>query len=135
MGSRGKAPSGAEFNRPEPYLTWRYENMDDESHKAVIHQPDTKMANSSLFILPKEDHTLGNLIRMQLLRDSRVRFAGYKMPHPTVHDVHIKLQTMEASQRPLNVFDEALEDLGEELNRLSRQFQESCAEIEKDGME
>ena len=25
----------------------------------------------------KEDHTLGNLLRIQLLRDNNVRFAGY----------------------------------------------------------
>ena len=58
--------------------------------------------NCGTFILGKEDHTIGtivvdniiiitnhnycysigNLIRIQLLRDPQVRFAGYKMPHP-----------------------------------------------------
>jgi DNA-directed RNA polymerase II subunit RPB11 len=109
------------LNAPEPFLTWRWEDEDDE--EVVKHEKDTKMPNTSLFILGKEDHTMGNIIRMQLLRDKRVRFAGYMMPHPTVFDCHIKVQTMEASQNPMHVFDEALEDLSEEVNRLKAQFE------------
>lgn len=40
--------------------------------------------SSSIFTFNKEDHTLGNLLRSQLLKSPHVRFAGYKVPHPLV---------------------------------------------------
>ena len=33
--------------------------------------------------MQKEDHTLGNTVRMQLHRDPNVVFAGYQVPHPS----------------------------------------------------
>jgi len=38
-----------------------------------------------------EDHTLGNSLRHQLLQDSRVRFAGYKKPHPLEEYIEVKV--------------------------------------------
>lgn len=35
-----------------------------------------------MFKIQKEDHTLGNLVTQSLLRDHRVIFAGYRIPHP-----------------------------------------------------
>ena len=43
---------------------------------------DTKVANAGTYIVQKEDHTLGNIVRMQLHRDPNVVFAGYQVPHP-----------------------------------------------------
>jgi DNA-directed RNA polymerase II subunit RPB11 len=117
------------MNAPDRYSTWRWEDEDDAV--PVTHEKDTKMPNASLIVLQKEDHTLGNIIRLQLLRDRRVRFAGYRMPHPTIHDCHIKLQTMEAGQSPLNVFDDALEDLGEEMQRLKRGFKDAFEKMDR----
>ena len=53
---------------------------------------DTKVPNASIFTINKEDHTLGNLIRHQLLKDPNVLFAGYKNPHPLEHKVVIRVQ-------------------------------------------
>lgn len=35
--------------------------------------------STAIFTLNKEDHTLGNLLRSQLLKNSRVLFAAYKV--------------------------------------------------------
>ena len=35
--------------------------------------------STAIFTLNKEDHTLGNLLRSQLLKNPRVLFAGYKV--------------------------------------------------------
>ena len=40
----------------------------------------------------QEDHTLGNMIRHQLLKDPNVLFAGYKNPHPLEHKVILRIQ-------------------------------------------
>lgn len=42
-----------------------------------------------------EDHTLGNLLRMQLLKDPNIIFAGYKVPHPLENRVELKVQSKE----------------------------------------
>ena len=40
------------------------------------------MPNAAIFTINKEDHTVGNMVRHQLLKDPNVLFAGYKNPHP-----------------------------------------------------
>ena len=37
---------------------------------------DTKNPNAGLYKIRLHDHTLGNALRMQLLRDDKVLFAG-----------------------------------------------------------
>jgi DNA-directed RNA polymerase II subunit RPB11 len=71
------------MNAPERYLSWRWE--DEDQAEKLKYVEDTKMANAGTFILGKEDHTLGNLIRLQLLRDSSVRFAGLIFKYNSYH--------------------------------------------------
>jgi DNA-directed RNA polymerase subunit L len=40
----------------------------------------------------KEDHTLGNTVRMQLHRDPNVVFAGYQVPHPSDNRIVVKVR-------------------------------------------
>jgi DNA-directed RNA polymerase II subunit RPB11 len=65
----------------------------------------------------QEDHTLGNVVRHQLLLDPRVRFAGYKKPHPLEEEVEIKVQTSGEVAAPQAVID-ACEQLIIKLNKL-----------------
>eukprot|EP01065_Artemidia_motanka_P011403 TRINITY_DN16123_c0_g1_i1.p1 TRINITY_DN16123_c0_g1~~TRINITY_DN16123_c0_g1_i1.p1 ORF type:complete len:201 (+),score=31.44 TRINITY_DN16123_c0_g1_i1:93-605(+) len=71
----------------------RESGVHDRDRK-VSESVDERVKNSSTYTLYKEDHTLGNLVRTQLHTNSRVRFAGYKPDHPTVHNIFIKVQTM-----------------------------------------
>ncbi|KAL7474551.1 hypothetical protein ACHAW6_000523 [Cyclotella cf. meneghiniana] len=48
---------------------------------------------SRTFVLGDEDHTLGNALRHVLIRDPRVSFAGYCVPHPSEPVVHLRVQT------------------------------------------
>ena len=70
------------------------------------------------------------LLRMQLLRDDKVRFAGYRMPHPLLNECHIRVETMNSSTTPINVFDAALEDLSAETDRIIKQFDQACLDYE-----
>eukprot|EP00013_Stygamoeba_regulata_P020127 CAMPEP_0177649326 /NCGR_PEP_ID=MMETSP0447-20121125/11322_1 /TAXON_ID=0 /ORGANISM="Stygamoeba regulata, Strain BSH-02190019" /LENGTH=122 /DNA_ID=CAMNT_0019152067 /DNA_START=268 /DNA_END=636 /DNA_ORIENTATION=+ len=94
--------------------------------KKVSQERDTKVQNASTFTLQKEDHTMGNLIRMQLLRNPAVRFAGYKIPHPLEHYVVIKVQTTPESN-PSQAVSFALRDINEELADIEHQFKEKLA--------
>ena len=50
------------------------------------------MTNSGTVVLQKEDHTVANLLRHQLLSLDRVRFAAYRLPHPLLHHVDIRIE-------------------------------------------
>ena len=41
------------------------------------------------FTFQNEDHTLGNLLRAQLLTDPKVDFAAYKLVHPLKREIEI----------------------------------------------
>lgn len=45
------------------------------------------------FIIKNETHTVGNLLRTQLLKDSNVLFAAYDIKHPLERQVYISLLT------------------------------------------
>jgi DNA-directed RNA polymerase II subunit RPB11 len=128
---------GPMVNAPERFLSWRWEDEEDEETKKLTYTPDSKRPNGGTFTLQKEDHTMGNLIRLQLLRDDQVRFAGYRVPHPLILQADIRVETMDSKITPVNVFDAALEDLRTEVDRLKNQFDQACTsfEVELDGGE
>ena len=64
-----------------------------DGEKKITRETDTKVPNAAIFTMNKEDHTVGNLIRHQLLKDPNVIFAGYKNPSPFVNQVMIRVQT------------------------------------------
>ena len=121
---------GPMANAPERFLQWRWEEEEEEELKKLAYTPDSKRPNGGTFVLQKEDHTLGNLIRMQLLRDDEVRFAGYRCPHPLLVECHVRVETMDSKITPVNVFDAALEDLRTETDRLKTQFDQACVTFE-----
>ncbi|EWS71490.1 DNA-directed RNA polymerase II 13.3 kDa proteinRPB11, partial (macronuclear) [Tetrahymena thermophila SB210] len=53
-----------------------------------------KMINSKTIHMNLEDHTIGNLMRMHLLKNKEVKFAGYKVPHPLEPKLELKVQTV-----------------------------------------
>lgn len=54
---------------------------------------DTKIPNAATVKVVKQDHTLGNMLRAQLLTIPQILFAGYKVPHPLHPYFIIKIQT------------------------------------------
>lgn len=58
-------------------------------------EPDTKSPNAIVVTFNKEDHTLGNLIRAELLNDNKVLFAAYKVEHPFFARFKMRIQTVE----------------------------------------
>jgi DNA-directed RNA polymerase II subunit RPB11 len=85
-----------------------------------------QVTNAGTFRFNREDHTVGNLFRMQLLRDPSVRFAGYYHPHPLVYYINLKIQTNNSTVAPVEVLSSAIEDLANETDHLMTQFQDAC---------
>lgn len=98
-----------------------------DGEKKVTVERDTKVPHAAIFTVNKEDHTLGNMIRMQLLKDPHVVFAGYKVPHPLDHKFVLRIQTT-ADYTPQEAIMNAITDLISELSLLEERFREAVRE-------
>lgn len=87
------------------------------------------MENSCTYIIHLEDHTIGDLLRIHLLKKKEVKFAGYKMPHPLVDKVEIKVQT--STDKTGEVVKSTLEELGKELYYLGAEFEKQVKKLEQ----
>ncbi|RMX45281.1 hypothetical protein pdam_00000816 [Pocillopora damicornis] len=95
-----------------------------DGDKKITITKDTKVPNAAHFVVNKEDHTLGNLLRAQLLRDPQVIFAGYKVPHPLEHKFVLRVQTT-PDYSPQEAFTNAITDLISEVSLLEERFKVS----------
>merc|ERR1712046_318792 len=95
--------------------------------------PDEKVPDAVKFIIWLEDHTLGNALRMELLRNDNVLFAGYKVPHPLDHMIELRVQTVPKSS-PEAALKRAVANLRAEMKSMLDQFDEGvikCQEEER----
>lgn len=57
----------------------------------------------------------------QLLNDKDVLFVGYRMPHPLLHEIHMKIQTT-PNTTPAAALDAAISDVISECSLLEEKF-------------
>mmetsp|Transcript_3808 Transcript_3808/g.5554 ORF Transcript_3808/g.5554 Transcript_3808/m.5554 type:complete len:127 (-) Transcript_3808:1274-1654(-) len=105
---------------------------EDIGEVKVTYSADTKVSNAGTFRFNKEDHTVANILRMQLLRDPMVRFAGYIHPHPLVHFFDFKIQTNSSTVAPQEVLSSAIEDLSNETDHLITAFTDALDDWKKE---
>jgi len=99
----------------------------------VAFDKDKKVENAGKFVVEREDHTLGNVVRMQLLEDPRVNFAGYLMPHPLEHKIEIHVHTTPDSN-PADAVITTCNTLIDKLNRLEEKFDAEVARKQQESM-
>lgn len=95
-----------------------------DGEKKIIIEKDLKVPNAVLFTVNKEDHTIGNMVRAQLLKDPQVIFAGYKCPHPLEHKFVLRVQTT-SDYTPQEALQNAITDLLSEMSLLEERFREA----------
>jgi len=93
----------------------------DEGEKPVEVIEDTKIPNAATVKIVKQDHTLGNMIRGQLLAMPQVLFAGYKVPHPLHPYFLVKIQT-DGTITPTAALEQACTKLIGTLSSLEAKF-------------
>ncbi|WWC61155.1 uncharacterized protein I303_103734 [Kwoniella dejecticola CBS 10117] len=113
------------MNQPNRIDSWLLQ--DDEKPLTITEDP--KIPNAATVLLRKQDHTLGNMIRAQLLLDPTVLFAGYKVPHPLENDIIIKIQTDERSN-PADALKRACHLLIRQTVHIKQQFMDQAKNIE-----
>lgn len=92
--------------------------------------PDEKVPDAAIFKIWLEDHTLGNILRMELLRNENVLFAGYKVPHPLDHMIELRVQTLPKSS-PQTALRLAVRNLRGEAKSMLEQFDIGVAALQR----
>lgn len=98
----------------------------------ITFKRDTKVENACTFKVFREDHTLGNLLCHQLLRDRKVKFAGYQHPHPLENDILVKIQASAdaaSDATPLSVLKTAVDALKDEVDYVLDNFEGQIAKL------
>ncbi|KAI1718839.1 RNA polymerase rpb3/Rpb11 dimerization domain-containing protein [Ditylenchus destructor] len=113
------------MNRPDTFEAF----LLNDGEKKVVIDKDTKVPNAAVFTFNKEDHTLGNLLKHQLLKDPQVLFAGYRNPHPLEHKILLRIQTTPETT-PADALNSAITDLTAELSLFEERFREAIREKE-----
>ena len=79
----------------------------------VVETRESKLCDGntvSVFLFNCEDHTLGNILRLKLLENEQVLFAGYRVEHPLDRHMKVRVQTV-AAITPRDAVDYALLEL------------------------
>ncbi|XP_060844452.1 DNA-directed RNA polymerase II subunit RPB11-like isoform X1 [Rhopalosiphum padi] len=101
----------------------------------IVKELDTKVMNAAIFTINKEDHTLGNMIRNQLLKDPRVLFAGYKQPHPLEHKFELRVQTKSSEYTPQDALTNSVTDLLAELSLFEERFKDALKQKKNESLD
>ncbi|PFH49879.1 hypothetical protein AMATHDRAFT_146588 [Amanita thiersii Skay4041] len=93
----------------------------EDGERAVEITEDTKIPNAATIKVIKQDHTLGNMLRAQLLSMPQVLFAGYKVAHPLQPYFLIKVQT-DGTITPQAIIEQACTKLIALVAQLEQKF-------------
>ncbi|KAI0761121.1 RBP11-like subunits of RNA polymerase [Irpex lacteus] len=69
-----------------------------------------------------ESHTIGNALRWMLMKNPKVSFCGYSVPHPSENHIHLRIQmydhlsSLEALLEALNNLDNLCDTVEESYN-------------------
>lgn len=83
--------------------------------------PDSRVPNCIIVKFEREDHTLGNMLRQELINDPKVIFAAYKVQHPLFANFLMRIQT-EDGYKPRTALKNACTRLISKLNVLNEKF-------------
>ena len=90
------------------------------------------MPNAATLVIEREDHTLGNMLRMQLLEDKEVLFGGYRVQHPLEPAIQVKVQTRSENPGPTQAVEQALGTLQKELDTFEKRFRDAIKQAGKE---
>lgn len=111
-------------------LSRNYERKLARSHIDI--QKGQKMVNSVTYRIPLEDHTVGDLLRIYLLKNKEVKFAGYRVPHPLDDILEVKVQT--STEDTNKIVKDTLRSLQKELFEMENEFERVAHERIRDNI-
>lgn len=92
-------------------------------------QGDQRHATYSFY---DEDHTLGNLLRNQVVKNKSVEFCAYSVPHPSEPICNIRIQVAESASEAADAnqaLRHGLKRVSKICDVLSEKFEDRLAEF------
>ena len=74
----------------------------------------SNLGHTAAFQISNEDHTLGNLLRFIIMKNPKVEFCGYTIPHPSEYVMNLRIQTGRGYSA-VEAFNKGIEDLKQML--------------------
>eukprot|EP00164_Ancoracysta_twista_P015879 GFYU01026415.1.p2 GENE.GFYU01026415.1~~GFYU01026415.1.p2 ORF type:complete len:139 (-),score=13.77 GFYU01026415.1:36-452(-) len=101
--------------------------VDLPGEEKVQEREQHQIQNTSTFYFSKEDHTLGSLLQKKLHENPMVAQAGYRVPHPTKHNIEVRIHTASdgserAIPKPSDALNKAIESCCSDLANFRSQF-------------
>jgi DNA-directed RNA polymerase I and III subunit RPAC2 len=104
----------------------KIEVADEEKLKII---PDKEEGDfNCTYAFLNEDHTLGNILRYILMKDSNTLFCGYSIPHPSEDLMNVRLQTKEKNTN--EVMEKAMNRIDEISDILSNKFKKALNDFD-----
>ncbi|OZJ03822.1 hypothetical protein BZG36_03819 [Bifiguratus adelaidae] len=76
------------------------------------------------FVLKDEDHTIGNALRYMIMKNPKVDYCGYSIPHPSEAKLHIRIQTIPGTTA-YEALEKGLSDLIDLCGVVNEKFKEN----------
>ncbi|KAK5000249.1 RNA polymerase subunit AC19 [Elasticomyces elasticus] len=96
----------------------------------VLHGSSDEAAS---FQFENEDHTLGNALRYVIMKDPRVEFCGYSIPHPSEAKMNLRIQSWDGAS-VYDILEDGLKNLMDLCDVVTEKFTAARDEFnEKNG--
>ncbi|KZT02984.1 RBP11-like subunits of RNA polymerase [Laetiporus sulphureus 93-53] len=66
--------------------------MSDPTPKIRILKGAEPDLSAATYQIHDESHTIGNALRWMLMKNPKVEFCGYSVPHPSENHIHLRIQ-------------------------------------------
>ncbi|KAF8174099.1 RBP11-like subunits of RNA polymerase [Pholiota molesta] len=96
-----------------------------EKIKLLKSSPDLSTAT---YQIHDESHTIGNSLRWMLMKNPKVEFCGYSVPHPSENVINIRIQMYDNASS----LDTLIEALGE-LDKVCEAVEDSYLDSLREG--
>ncbi len=87
---------------------------------------------NATFSFVDEDHSLGNLLRNQIVKNKQVEFCAYSVPHPSEPLMNVRIQVAESAEGQTDanqVLRHGLKRVSKICDVLSEKFEARLAEF------
>ena len=79
-----------------------------------------------------EDHTLGNLLRNQIIKNKEVEFCAYSVPHPSEPIMNVRVQVAEGAKSDTNkVMNHGLKRISKICDVLTEKFEQRLTQFQQ----
>ncbi|KAJ3569190.1 hypothetical protein NP233_g5215 [Leucocoprinus birnbaumii] len=100
-----------------------HDTMTEAIPKIKILQGATADLSAATYQIHDESHTIGNALRWMLMKNPKVEFCGYSVPHPSENVINVRIQMYDN----LSSLDALINALGN-LDNLSEAIEEAYVE-------